>query len=94
MFIECSPSQPRNGQKGGERLPRQAAKKFGDHIAGDCLIAKSEPEAGIDDDRVAMVIKDVLTDFRYVYPAGRRDASNTVLAMKHCVDDLEKVGIF
>ena len=45
------------------------AKKFGDHITGDYLIAKSEQETGIDNDRVAMVMKDVLTDFRYVYPA-------------------------
>lgn len=41
-----------------------------------------------------MVIKDVLTDFRYVYPAGRRDASNAILAIKRFIDDLEKVGIF
>ena len=40
------------------------AKKFGDHVTGDYLIAKSEPEIGIDNDRVAMVVKDVLTDFR------------------------------
>lgn len=55
------------------------ARKFGDHITGDYLTAKSEPEVGIDDDRVAMVVKDVLTDFRYVYPVGRRDASSTIL---------------
>ena len=48
------------------------AKKFGDHVTGDYLIAKSELEIGIDNDRVAMVVKDVLTDFRYVYPVGRR----------------------
>ena len=41
-----------------------------------------------------MVMKDVLTDFRYVYPAGRRDANSTVLSMKHFVDDLEKIGVF
>jgi hypothetical protein len=68
VFIECSPSQPRNGQKGGERLPRKAAKKFGDHIAGDYLIAKSEPEAGIDDDRVAMVIKECSNGFSLCVP--------------------------
>lgn len=70
------------------------AKKFGDHITGDYLIAKSDPEAGIDNDRVAMVFRDVATNFRYVYPAGRRDTSNTTLAMKHFTDDLEKVGTF
>ena len=69
------------------------AKKFGDHVTGDHLIAKSEPETGIDDDRVAMVAKDVLTDFRDAYPAGRRDANCTILSMKHCIDDLEKIGI-
>eukprot|EP00435_Cladocopium_sp_Y103_P017398 s3916_g4.t1 len=70
------------------------AKKFEDHGTGDYLIAKSEPEIGIENDRVAMVVKDVLTDFRYVCPAGRRDAPSTVLAMKHFVDDLENIGIF
>ena len=64
--------KPPGYSKGGSSMVD--AKKFGDHITGDYLIAKSEPEIGIDDDRVAMVIKDVLTDFRYVYPAGRRDA--------------------
>ena len=29
-----------------------------------------------------------------MYPAGRRDTSNTTLAVKDFVDDLEKVGIF
>ena len=66
------------------------AKKFRDHVAGDYLIAKSEA----DDDRVAMVVKDVLTDFRSVYPVGRRDTNSIILSMKHFVDDLEKIGIF
>ena len=56
--------------KGGSSMVE--AKKFGDHVTGDYLIAKSELEIGIDNDRVAMVVKDVLTDFRYVYPVGRR----------------------
>ena len=66
------------------------AKKFRDHVAGDYLIAKSEA----DDDRVAMVVKDVLTDFRSVYPVGRRDTNSIILSMKHFVDDLEKIGIY
>ena len=48
--------------KGGSSMVE--AKKFGDHVTGDYLFAKSEPETWIDDDRVAMVAKDVLTDFR------------------------------
>ena len=84
--------KPPGYSKGGSSMVE--AKKFGDHITDDYLIAKSDPEAGIDGDRVALVIKDVATDFRYVYPAGRRDTSNTTLAMKHFVHDLEKVGIF
>ena len=81
--------KPPGYSKGGSSMVE--ARKFGDHITGDYLIAKSDPEAGIDDDRVAMVYKDVATDFRYVYPAGRRDTSNTTLAMKHFVDDLDKI---
>ena len=39
--------------KGGSSMVE--AKKFGDHATGDCLLAKSEPETGIDDVRVAMI---------------------------------------
>ena len=41
--------------KGGSSMVE--AKKFGDHVTGDYLIAKSEPEIGIDNDRVAVVVK-------------------------------------
>jgi hypothetical protein len=84
--------KPPGYSKGGSSMVD--AKKFGDHVTGDYLIAKSDPETGVDGDRVAMVFKDVATDFRYVYPVARRDTSNTTLAMKHFVDDLEKIGIF
>ena len=84
--------KPPGYSKGGSSMVE--AKKFGDHITGDYLIAKSDPETGVDGDRVAMVFKDVATDFRYVYPFARRDTSNTTLAMKHFVDDLDKIGIF
>ena len=39
--------------KGGSSMVE--AKKFGDHATGDCLLAKPEPETGIDDVRVAMI---------------------------------------
>ena len=84
--------KPPGYSKGGSSMVE--AKKFGDHVTGDYLIAKSDPETGVDGDRVAMVFKDVATDFRYVYPVARRDTANTTLAMKHFVDDVDKIGIF
>lgn len=41
-------------------------EKFGQHITADFLVTMSEAERGIDFDRVALVVKDV------VYPAARR----------------------
>ena len=45
--------KPPGYSKGGSSMVD--AKKFGDHVTGDYLIAKSDPETGVDGDRVAMV---------------------------------------
>ena len=68
--------------------------KFGQHITADFLVTMSEAELGIDSDRVALVVKDVATDFRYVYPSSRRAARDVILALKHFIRQEDTVEVF
>ena len=44
------------------------AEKFGDHITADFIITRDEEEVGIDDERSALVVKDVATFFCVCLP--------------------------
>ena len=68
--------------------------KFGQRITADFLVTMSEAELGIDSDRVALVVKDVATDFRYVYPSSRRAARDVILALKHFIRQEDTVEAF
>ena len=70
------------------------AENFGDHITADHLITRDEREESIDGDRVALVIKDVATNFRYIYPAARKSTRECVAALKHFTSHTDKVGVF
>ena len=69
------------------------AERFAEHITADFLIAATDEEAGLDGEQVAMVVKDVATDFMYIYPSGRRTARDAVLALKHFIGHNDEVGI-
>ena len=43
---------------------------------------------------VAMVMKDVATNFRWIYPSARSHAKDCVLAFRHFVAPGEEVGVF
>ena len=79
-------------QKGGST--QVEAKKFGDHLTADHLITSDDREIGIDQSRAALVVRDVATDFRYVYPAARKTSHQCVMAFKHFVRTGESVNIF
>ena len=51
-------------------------------------------EQSIDGDRVAMVMKDVATNFRWIYPSARSHAKDCVLAFRHFIAPGEEVGVF
>lgn len=70
------------------------AINFGDHITGDHLITRNIKEESIDGDRSALVMKDVATDFRWVYPSARHHTSDCIRAFKHFIRPEDKVGIF
>ena len=77
----------------GESLTVES-NKFGDHITGDHLVTRDANEQSIDGDRVAMVMKDVATNFRWIYPSARSHAKDCVLASRHFVAPGEEVGVF
>ena len=77
----------------GESLT-DASTKFGDHITGDHLVTRDVNEESTDGDRVAMVMKDVATNFRWVYPSARNHAKDCVLASRHFVAPGDEVGVF
>ena len=72
------------------------AEKFGDHITADFIVTRDEDELGIDDEKSALVVKDIATGFMYVYPNVRRttNANAAILAIKHFVGHTEESGVF
>ena len=77
----------------GESLTVES-NKFGDHITGDHPVTRDSNEQSIDGDRVAMVMKDVATNFRWIYPSARSHAKDCVLAFRHFIAPGEEVGVF
>ena len=69
------------------------SKKFGDHITCDFLVTGDDYERGIDDEKAALVVKDVYSNFIYVYPSARRSVDSVVLAMKHFTSNSDEVGV-
>ena len=70
------------------------ADHFGQHLTADHLVIRDDEEMDIDGARVALVVKDVATDFRYVYPAARRSTRECIAAFKHFVRSTDDVGVF
>ena len=53
------------------------SKKFGDHVTMDC-ITRDLKDHGLDGERVALVVKDVYSKFRYIYPAEAKDTESCI----------------
>ena len=56
---------PQARRKGGQK--RIETEVFGDHIIGDHVIIKKNAEEGFKGEQVALVLKDLHTQYRYVY---------------------------
>ena len=70
------------------------AEKFGDHITADFIVTRDEDELGIDEEKNALVVKDIATEFMYVYPNARRTTNAAILAIKHFVGHNDEIGVF
>ena len=67
--------------KGGQG--RLETKAFGDRIIVDHVILKANIEPGIQGEWCALVIKDVRTQFRYVYPSTSKSTEQSVAGIQH-----------
>ena len=68
------------------------ARGFGDHIVCDHVIPK-DIEEGIEGQTSMLVIKDIYTQYRCVYPSENKTADSIVKAFKHFLKTSDIVGI-
>ena len=82
---------PQARKKGGES--RIQTKAFGDHLIADHVVVRANIEEGNRGERVALVVKDLHTKFRSIYPAQSKSSDEVVVALQHFVapDDAVEV---
>ena len=75
---------PQARRKGGQG--RLETKDFGDRVVADHVIIKPNVEEGVNGEVVALVIKDVHTQYRSVYPSSSKSADDCIQALHHYID--------
>ena len=80
---------PQARKKGGQA--RVETKKFGDHIIADHVLVKTNVEEGLKGETVALVVKDLHTQFRCVYPSRWKDAHACIDALNHFISQHDGV---
>ena len=79
------------GRRGGSGTI--TSKKFGDHVTMDHIITRDLKDPGLDGERVAaLVIKDVYSKFRYIYPAEAKGTGYCIDRFKHFPKVEDKIG--
>ena len=69
------------------------SKKFGDHVTIDHIVTKDLRDFGIEGEKVALVVKDVFTNFRYVYPSSTKAGEEVYESLLHYFKVDDEVGI-
>ena len=82
---------PQARKKGGSTTIH--SKKFGDHITIDHIITKDHRDHGFEGEKVAFVVKDVYSKFRYVYPSETKSSEQCTSDLQHFLKVEDKVGI-
>ena len=82
---------PHARRKGGQK--RVETQEFGDHIIGDHVIIKKNVEEGFRGEQVALVLKDLHTQYRFVYPSQSKDAQSCVEALNHFIGSKDDVQV-
>ena len=83
---------PQARKKGGSSTI--VSKAFGDHITVDHIITRDLRDHGFQDERVALVVKDVFTKFRYVYPSPTKSSDQCYEDLLHFLGQEDTVGVF
>ena len=68
-------------------------KSFGDHIVADHTVIKSNVEEGVKGETVALVMKDIHTQFRHVFPSQTKSSESCVNAFNHFLSHKDEVGV-
>ena len=79
-------------RKGGQK--RIETEVFGDFIIRDHVIIKRNVEEGFKGEQVALVLKDLHTQYRYVYSSQTKDAQSSMDGVNHFIgskDDAQVV---
>ena len=66
--------------------------KFGDHVTLDHVITRDLRDFGIEGEKVALIVKDVFTNFRFVYPASNKDSEQVYENLLHFFAVEDEVG--
>ena len=82
---------PQARKKGGQK--RIETEVFGDHIIGDHVIIKKNVEEGFRGEQVALVLKDLHTQYRYVYPSQSKDSQSCVDGLNHFIGSKDGVQV-
>ena len=82
---------PHARSKGGQK--RVETHAFGDHIIGDHVIIKKNVEEGFTGEQVALVSKDLHTQYRFVYPRQSKDAQSSVDGLNHFIGSKDDVQV-
>ena len=70
------------------------AKEFGDHVTADHIVIYRDKDVAVEDSRLALVIKDVATQFTYAYPSALKSTEECVEALQHFTASKDKVKVF
>ena len=68
-------------------------RRFGDHITIDHVVTRDLWDQGLDNEKVAFVVKDVFSKFRYVDPSPTQEADQCHEDLQHFLQVGDKVGI-
>ncbi|CAE7567591.1 unnamed protein product, partial [Symbiodinium necroappetens] len=70
-----------------------ASEKFGGHVTVDHIINRDLRDVGVEGEKVALVVKDVCTNFRYAYPSSTKEAEQVYHRLLHFFRVEDEVGI-
>ena len=69
------------------------SKAFGNHITIDHVVTRDLRDHGLENEKVAFVVKDVFSNFRYVYPSPTKEADQCHEDLQHFLQVGDKVGV-
>ena len=81
---------PQARKRGGSSTIK--SESYGDHITIDHVITRDLKDQGIGDERVALVVKDVFSSFRYIYPSATKSSDQCYEDLQHYLGAEDTVG--